>query len=286
MHDLGEGQATLTVEVPQAVLNTGQSIPQLGVGAFLLPPNQTEPLMSAALEIGYRHIDTATLYKNEAEIGRAVKSSQIARSDLYLTTKLGNPDQGFQSTHDSFERSLDALQTDYIDLYLMHWPAPGRGLYEETWAAMVEIFESGRAKSIGVCNFEPEHIDRILPQGVVPAVNQVELHPAFHQKKLRAYLDSHGILIQAWGPLGQNKYDLHDLPHLGEIAKKHGRSVHQVTLRWHIQSGNIIFPKTVRVERLRENFEIFDFELDQEDMAKFEVLDVNLRIGNNPYFRN
>lgn len=273
-------------QVPGVKLNSGREIPQLGVGAFLLPPNQTETLMVSALEIGYRHIDTATLYRNEAEIGRAIKTSQIPRSDLYVTTKIGNPEQGYESTKASFQRSLEYLQTDYVDLYLIHWPAPGRGLYEETWTALIELQKAGLAKSIGVCNFEPEHIDRILTQGVTPAVNQVELHPAFHQKKLRAYQEKYGIMTQAWGPLGQNKYDLAALPGLTEVAAKHGKSVHQVTLRWHIQIGNIIFPKTERPQRLASNFDIFDFELDPDDLAVFDALDVNLRNGNNPFFRN
>lgn len=272
--------------IPELTLNSGHVIPQLGVGAFLLPADQTESLMLSALEVGYRHIDAATMYQNEAEIGAAIARSGVARSDIFLTTKVKNTDQGFKTTKRAFQRSLEDLQTDYLDLYLIHWPAPGRDLYEETWAAMIEIRDSGLTRSIGVCNFEPIHLSKIMEQGVVPAVNQVELHPAFQQTKLRDFHNEHGILTQAWGPLGQNKYQLASLPGIENIANKHGKSVYQVTLRWHIQLGNTIFPKTQKVERLQENLNIFDFELDAEDMSDFANMNVDFRLGNSPYFRN
>jgi 2,5-diketo-D-gluconate reductase A len=272
--------------IPELPLNSGVSIPQFGVGAFLLPPSQTEKLILSALEVGYRHIDTAAMYENEVEIGRAINRSQIARQDIYLTTKVRNSDHGFQSTKRAFAQSLVDLQTDYLDLYLIHWPAPGRGLFEETWSAMIELQGEGLVNSIGVCNFEPVHLEAIMAVGATPAVNQIELHPAFQQKKLREFHSKHAIVTQAWGPLGQSKYSLASLPHLEKIAGRHGKSVHQVTLRWHVQLGNVIFPKTLHEERLRENMDIFDFELSDIEMDQIAGLDVNFRLGNNPFFRN
>lgn len=272
--------------IPQLALNSSHQIPQIGVGAFLLPPEQTEMLMIRALEEGYRHIDAAAMYQNESEIGRAIRNSLVPREEIYLTTKVRNADHGFASTKQAFEQSLSELQTDYVDLYLIHWPAPGRGLLEETWQALIEIWDSGLARSIGVCNFEPLHLERIMEQGVVPAVNQIELHPAFQQLRLRLFHEQHGIVTQAWGPLGQNKYPLSSLPHLEGMAKKYGKTIHQVILRWHIQLGNVLFPKTQRVERLRENLDIFDFALEPQEMDLIASLNVDFRLGNSPYFRN
>jgi 2,5-diketo-D-gluconate reductase A len=275
------------LNIPDVVLNDGSAIPQLGVGVFLLPPNETEAIVSEALAVGYRHIDTAAMYQNEAEVGRAIAKSGVERADLYITTKVKNTDHGFDSVQRAIEQSLEELQLDYLDLYLMHWPAPLRGLYVETWLGMEAAVASGKVRSIGVCNFLPEHLDAVLAAGqIVPAVNQIELHPAFQQPELRAYHAKHGILTEAWGPLGQNKYQLSSLPGLNEIAERHGKSVHQVTLRWHLQLGNIVFPKTRSPERLKQNLDVFDFELTAEDMVAIAKLDVAFRLGNNPHFRS
>jgi 2,5-diketo-D-gluconate reductase A len=275
------------LNIPNLVLNDGTQIPQLGVGVFLLPPSETEAIVSAALEVGYRHIDTAAMYQNEAEVGRAIAKSGHNRDDLYIATKVKNTDHGFESVQRAIEQSLEELQLDYLDLYLMHWPAPLRGLYVETWLGMEAAVASGKVRSIGVCNFLPEHLDAVLAAGqIVPAVNQIELHPAFQQPELRAYHAKHGIVTEAWGPLGQNKYQLSSLPGLTAIAERHGKSVHQVTLRWHLQLGNIVFPKTRSPERLKQNLDVFDFELSAQDMAAIAKLDVAFRLGNNPHFRS
>lgn len=276
-----------TKYVPNMTLNSGYEIPQLGVGAFLLPPNETEAIMTAALAHGYRHIDTAAMYRNEAEVGRAIKKSGIARDDLYITTKVKNTDHGSAAVQSAIDESLKELDLDYLDLYLMHWPAPGRGLYVDTWMGMQAAVSAGKVRSIGVCNFMPEHLhDIIEASGVVPAVNQIELHPAFQQPALQQLHRELGILTQAWGPLGQNKYQLASLPGFEAIAQAHSKNVQQVAIRWHLQLGNIVFPKTRTPERLGQNLDVFDFELSSAEMQAIAALDVGFRLGNNPYFRN
>jgi len=270
------GQLSLT-------LNTGDQIPQLGLGVFKVDDGECERVVLDALELGYRHIDTAMIYRNEAAVGRAIAKSGIARDDLFVTTKLWNVDQGTDSTEDALKTSLGLLGLDYVDLYLIHWPAPLRERYVETWLLLEGMVAAGHTRAIGVSNFEPGHLEKILEAGsTIPAVNQVELHPAFQQRKARTFGDDKGILTEAWGPLGQGKYELAELPGLNEIAAKTGKTIQQVVLRWHLQEGVIVFPKSVRKERLAENLDVFDFVLDAEDMATMVAMDSGRRVGTHP----
>ena len=271
-----ENQSVLT-------LNTGAEIPQLGIGVFKVDDDGCERVVSDALELGYRHIDTAMIYRNEAAVGRAIANSGIPRDELFVTTKIWNSDQGKDTTAAALETSLELLGLDSVDLYLIHWPAPLREKYVETWLALEELAAAGRTKAVGVSNFEPEHLENILDAGsVVPAINQVELHPAFQQRAVRHVGEPHGIITEAWGPLGQGKYDLAELPGLGELATKHGKTIQQIVLRWHIQEGVVVFPKSVRKERMAENLDIFDFELDANDMNTMVAMDSGRRVGTHP----
>jgi len=264
-------------------LNTGDQIPQLGLGVFKVEDDECERVVLDALEVGYRHIDTAMIYRNEAAVGRAIAHSGIPREELFITTKLWNSDQGAESAPDALNLSLELLGLDYVDLYLIHWPAPLREKYVETWVALEKFAQAGLAKAIGVSNFEPEHLENILEAGtIVPAINQVELHPAFQQRTVRNFGEEKGILTEAWGPLGQGKYELAELPGLSDIALKHDKTIQQVTLRWHLQEGVIVFPKSSRKERLAENLDVFDFELDAEDMAMMVAMDSGSRVGTHP----
>ena len=276
----------MTAPADQAhlTLNTGNTIPQLGLGVFKIDDEaECERVVLDALELGYRHIDTAMIYRNEAAVGRALAQSGIPRDELFVTTKVWNSDQGKDEAPAALATSLEWLGLDYVDLYLIHWPAPLRGRYVETWLALEDLAAQGLIKAIGVSNFEPEHLEDILEAGsVVPAINQVELHPAFQQRKVRAFGEERGILTEAWGPLGQGKYELAELPGLNDLAKKHGKSIQQIVLRWHIQEGVIVFPKSVRKERLAENLDVFDFELDADDMAAMVAMDSGRRVGTHP----
>jgi 2,5-diketo-D-gluconate reductase A len=276
----------MTAPADQAhlTLNTGNTIPQLGLGVFKIDDDaECERVVLDALELGYRHIDTAMIYRNEAAVGRALAQSGIPRDELFVTTKVWNSDQGKDEAPAALATSLELLGLDYVDLYLIHWPAPLRGRYVETWLALEDLAAQGLIKAIGVSNFEPEHLEDILEAGsVVPAINQVELHPAFQQRKVRAFGEERGILTEAWGPLGQGKYELAELPGLNDLAKKHGKSIQQIVLRWHIQEGVIVFPKSVRKERLAENLDVFDFELDADDMAAMVAMDSGRRVGTHP----
>jgi len=264
-------------------LNTGAEIPQLGIGVFKVDDDECERVVSDALELGYRHIDTAMIYRNEAAVGRAIASSGIPRDELFVTTKIWNSDQGKDTAAAALETSLELLGLDSVDLYLIHWPAPLREKYVETWLALEELAAAGRTAAIGVSNFEPEHLENILEAGsVVPAINQVELHPAFQQRAVRHVGEPHGIITEAWGPLGQGKYDLAELPGLGDLATKHGKTIQQIVLRWHIQEGVVVFPKSVRKERMAENLDIFDFELDANDMNTMVAMDSGRRVGTHP----
>ncbi|WP_407976592.1 aldo/keto reductase [Brucella pseudogrignonensis] len=268
--------------VPAVKLNDGNHIPQLGYGVWQVGNDEAISAVSEALKVGYRHIDTAAIYGNEEGTGKAINESGIARSDIYLTTKLWNKEQGYESTLKAFDESLKKLGTDYVDLYLIHWPLPSKDLFMETWRAFIKIKEEGRAKSIGVSNFRTADLERILKESdVVPVLNQIELHPQFQQDELRLFHSRHNIATEAWSPLGQGT--ILENPTLKTIAEKHGKSVAQVILRWHIETGNIVIPKSVTPARIKENFEVFDFSLNGTDHDAITKLDkTDGRIGPNP----
>ena len=267
--------------VPEVELNDGVEIPQLGFGVFQVPPDDTERAVSVALETGYRHIDTAAAYRNEEGVGRAVAASGLDRDDVFITTKLWNSQQGYENALQALPASLDRLGTDYVDLYLIHWPMPSRDLYVSTWRAFEKLKAAGRTRSIGVSNFKEHHLERIEREcETTPSVNQVELHVRFQQPELRAYHREHGIATEAWSPLGQGR-DL-DLPEIVAIAGAHGKTPAQVVLRWHLQIDNITIPKSVTPERIRENFAVFDFELSDDELATIETLDRGERNGPDP----
>ena len=269
--------------VPTIALNDGTTIPQLGFGVFKVDPEQAERIVTDALEAGYRHIDTAAIYGNEIGVGKAIEKSGIPRDELYVTTKLWNADQGTQSAFDAIDLSLEKLGLDRVNLYLIHWPVPSRDLYLESWLALEQIRESGKAVSIGVSNFQIEHLEKIIAgSSTVPAVNQIELHPAFSQAPLRAFGRINNIATEAWGPLGQGKYDLFNLAPIAEAAAAHGKTPAQVVLRWHLQTGNIVFPKSNSPERIAENFDVFDFELSNAEMTAIDGLDEGKRVGGHP----
>ena len=264
-------------------MNSGHTIPQLGLGVFRVPADDAQRVVSDALEVGYRHIDNAAVYQNEEGVGRAIAASGIPRDELFITTKLWNTDQGRDSAGPALQASLERLGLDFVDLYLIHWPAPQRDLYVDSWLALESLRDEGLTRSIGVSNFEPEHLERLAEHSsVLPAVNQVELHPALQQRALREYHEPRGILTESWGPLGQAKYALDELPGLPELAAKHGKTIAQVVLRWHLQEGLIVFPKTTRRERMVENIDVFDFVLDDADMATMRAMDQGLRVGTHP----
>lgn len=269
--------------VPTITLNDGTTIPQLGFGVFKVDPDETERIVSDALEVGYRHIDTAAVYGNEIGVGRAIAKSGIPREELYITTKLWNSDQGTQSAFDAMDLSLEKLGLDYVNLYLIHWPRPDLDKYVESWHALEEIQQRGQSTSIGVSNFHANHLDRLIAEStVVPAVDQIELHPAFAQAPLREYLASKGIHTEAWGPLGQGKYDLFGMPSIQSVAETLGVSPAQVVIRWHLQKGIIVFPKSNSRERMAQNFDVFGFELDDAQMAAIDALDSGKRVGADP----
>lgn len=273
----------MTNSVPQIELNSGRSIPQLGFGVFLVDPDDTQRVVEDALEVGYRHIDTATGYNNETQVGAAIKASGIPREELFVTTKLLNDDHKAGDVTGAFSRSLDMLGLDYLDLYLIHWPMPKNERFVDTWRQFETFKSEGRARSIGVSNFLVPHLETLLAAtDVVPDVNQVELHPLFQQRELREFQAGHGIRTEAWGPLGQGKYELFTLPAIAEVASAHDVTPAQVVLRWHIQTGNIVIPKSNRRERMAENFDIFGFELSADEMAAIDALDENRRVGGHP----
>ena len=269
--------------VPQLELNDGHTIPQLGFGVFKVDPDEAERVVSDALEVGYRHIDTAAVYGNEVGVGRAIEKSGIPREQLFITTKLWNSDQGTQSAHDAIDLSLEKLGLDYVDLYLIHWPRPDLDRYVETWLAMEHMREQGKTRSIGVSNFHRAHLERVIAEsGTVPAVDQVELHPAFQQRELRAFSEPLGIRTESWGPLGQGKYDLFAENAVQDAADAHDVSPAQVVIRWHLQHDIIVFPKTTSRERMATNFAVFGFELTEAEMAAIDALDRGQRVGADP----
>jgi len=269
--------------VPTIKLNDGHDLPQLGCGVFKVDPDEAERIVSDALEAGYRHIDTAAIYGNEVGVGRAIAASGIPREDLFITTKLWSSDQGTQSAFDAIDLSLAKLQLESVNLYLIHWPRPDLDLYLESWLALEQMRDDGRATSIGTSNFHKAHLEKIIAgSSTVPAVDQLELHPTFQQRELRAFGAEHGMAIESWGPLGQGKYDLFGMPAIADAAAAHGVTPAQVVIRWHLQSGIIVFPKTNNADRMRENFDVFGFELSGDQMAAIDALDAGNRVGANP----
>jgi 2,5-diketo-D-gluconate reductase A len=270
-----------TDQVPRVLLRPDVAIPQLGYGVFQVPPPETEEVVARALATGYRHIDTAAAYKNEGAVGQAIHASGIPRSEIFVTTKCFNDDHGKDKAKRAFRASLERLELEHIDLYLIHWPVPSHDLYVETWQAFIELQAEGLVRAIGVSNFQPEHLERIVAEtGVVPAINQVELHPYFQQAGLRHEHDELGIVTEAWSPLGQG-LELED-PAIVEIAEAHSKTPAQAIIRWHLQLGNVVIPKSVTPERIEENFDVFDFELSDGEMEAIRELDAGRRIGPDP----
>jgi 2,5-diketo-D-gluconate reductase A len=269
-------------DVPAVPLNTGAAMPQIGFGVWRVPSDETERAVTTALEAGYRSIDTAALYGNEAGVGAAVRASGLPRDEVFVTTKLWNTDQGRDKAPAAFERSMDELGLETVDLYLVHWPTPGRDLYVETWRVLEQIASSGRARAIGVSNFTPAHLQRLAAETyVVPAVNQVELHPWLQQAELREHCAREGIVVEAWSPLGQGG-DLLQEPVVQRLAKTHGVSPAQVVLRWHVQLGVVAIPKSVTPERVRANLDVFGFGLSEQEMTELAELDRGQRLGLDP----
>jgi 2,5-diketo-D-gluconate reductase A len=271
-------------QVPTIRLNNGVDIPQFGFGVFQVPPDETAETVRAAFDAGYRHIDTAQMYGNEEGVGRALAESGLPRDEVFLTTKLTNDGHGHDAAVRRLDESLQKLGTDHVDLYLIHWPRPGDDRYVDTWRGFEKALSEGKTRSIGVSNFTVEHLQRLAKEtGTVPAVNQVELHPRFGQADLRGYHAEHGIATEAWSPIGQGKGLLDD-PVLTGLAQKYDRSPAQVVLRWHVQLGNIVFPKSMHAERMRENIDVFDFELAGDDMQEISALDRGAggRMGPDP----
>jgi 2,5-diketo-D-gluconate reductase A len=267
---------------PRTKLNSGYEMPQVGYGVFQIPPGETAQAVRTALEAGYRSLDTAAMYRNEKAVGQAIASSGLAREDLFVTTKLNNDAHGFDAALHAFEASRTSLGLDYLDLYLIHWPLPAKDKYVETWQALVHLRDEGAVRSIGVSNFKAPHLDRITDvTGVVPALNQVELHPYLAQPELRAVHADLGIATEAWSPLAKGGELLSDQV-VTSLAEKYGRTPAQIVLRWHLQLGNVVIPKSVTPERIRANLDLFDFELDPDDMAEIEALDRGERTGPDP----
>ncbi len=268
--------------IPSLQLNDGHSIPQLGLGVWQTPSAETASVVGKAFELGYRHIDTAMIYGNEEGVGQAVAASNIARDELFITTKLWNADQGYDAALKALDTSLAKLRMDQVDLYLIHWPCPANGKFVDSWKALVQARNDGKVRSIGVSNFRAQDIEQIVEAtGVTPAVNQIELHPLLQQAELRAFNAAHGIITEAWSPLAQGG-ELLRHPALQAIAARHGKSSAQVVLRWHVQLGLVVFPKSVTPARIAENAAIFDFELGADEVATIAALDAGQRLGPDP----
>ncbi|MBZ6084699.1 aldo/keto reductase [Streptomyces olivaceus] len=257
-------------------------MPQLGFGVWQVPDDEAQTAVAQALEAGYRSIDTAAIYGNEEGTGRAIAASGLAREDLFVTTKLWNSDQGYDSTLQAFDTSLAKLGLDYLDLYLIHWPMPAREKYVDTYKAFEKLLADGRVRAIGVSNFLPDHLERLIGEtSVLPAVNQIELHPHLQQHASRELHAEQGIATEAWSPLGSGKGIL-EIPAIVAIAQKHGRTPAQVVLRWHLQLGNVVIPKSVTPSRIKENIDVFGFSLDTEDLAAISALNEDRRLGSDP----
>jgi len=272
----------MALDQPRLSLNDGRSIPQLGFGVWQVPPAATAEIVGEALKAGYLSIDTAEGYQNERGVGDAVARSGLAREGLFITSKLRNSAHPYDDAMRAFDRTMQDLQLDALDLFLIHWPLPRQDKYVEAWKALVQLQKEGRIRSIGVSNFYPDHIERLIGEtGVVPAVNQVELHPGFQQRGLRVFHQQHDIRLESWSPLGQGQ--ALSEPVIGSIARKHGKTPAQVVIRWHLEEGLIVIPKSVTASRIRENIGVFDFRLDADDMAKIRSLDdPKGRIGWDP----
>jgi 2,5-diketo-D-gluconate reductase A len=267
---------------PMLTLNDGRQMPQFGFGVWQVPLDATAPAVETALQTGFRLIDTAAGYGNEAGVGRALKSSGIPRGEIFLTTKLANADQGYDEGLRAFDKSFGLLDAGYVDLYLIHWPAPSKDRFVDSWKALIRLRDEGRVRSIGVSNFTPAHLQRLFDEtGVVPVLNQIELHPRFQQLALREFDDRHKIVTQSWSPLGRGRLDQN--PVINDIARKHGRSWAQVVLRWHLDSGLSAVTKSVTPSRIAENFAVLEFKLDGDDMQSLATLDApDGRVGGNP----
>src|SRR5215211_116257 len=272
---------THMASVPDITLNNGVQIPQLGFGVFQIPPEETKAATLVALEVGYRHIDTAEMYRNEKEVGEAVRESGVDRAEVFVTSKLSNACHARDAAVRAFEETLATLDLGYLDLFLIHWPLPAVGDYLETWRAMEEMYASGQVRAIGVSNFQVPHLERLTAEtDIVPAVNQIEVHPYLTNETVRTYDREHGIATEAWSPIAQGK--VLDDPVIVRIANRLARTAAQVTLRWHIQRGDIVFPKSVTRTRVEENFDIFSFELTEQDMNDITALNRDERTGSNP----
>jgi len=272
---------TQVTSIPVVTLHDGVEIPQLGFGVFQVPPDDTQRAVEEALEVGYRHIDTAAAYRNERGVGAAIAAAGIPREDLFVTTKLWNSEQGYDPTLAAFEKSLERLGFDRVDLYLIHWPVPTEGKTLDTWRAFERIHEEGRSRTIGVSNFRIEDLEMLEQEAETrPTVNQVELHPHFQQAELRAWHREHRIATEAWSPLAQGELLSNET--VAAVATRHDRTPAQAILRWHLQLGNVVIPKSVTPARIRENFEVFDFELSDDDITEIGALDIGRRIGPDP----
>jgi 2,5-diketo-D-gluconate reductase A len=268
---------------PRLSLDDGATIPQLGFGLYKVPPQDAERLCTAAIDIGYRHLDTAAFYGNEQGVGKAVRAAPVGRGELFVTSKVWKDDNGYDTTLRAFDASMARLGLATLDLYLIHWPVPSTDHYVETWRALIRLQAEGRVGSIGVANFHAHHIERIVDEtGVTPVVNQVELHPWLQQAELREFDESRGIRTEAWSPLARGR--VLAVPLLDDLAAKHGRTPAQIVLRWHIELGNIVIPKASSPERLRENLDVFDFALDEDDLVAMASLETGERTGRDPDF--
>jgi diketogulonate reductase-like aldo/keto reductase len=263
-------------------LNNGLKMPQLGFGVWQVKDDQASAAVSKALEVGYTSIDTAMIYKNENGVGKAIKESSVPRDELFITTKVWNSDQGYENTLRAFDESLERLGLDYVDLYLIHWPTPQFDEYVDTYKALEKLYHDGRVKAIGVCNFEIEHLERILNEcDIKPVLNQIECHPYLTQKELKEFCAKHDIFVEAWSPLDQGGAALQDEV-IKKVAETHSKTPAQVVLRWHLQNNTIVIPKSVTPSRIEENFNVFDFELTVEEIGEINQLNRNRRNGSHP----